>query len=121
MSGMIPALAKNMPSQWFASLGCVVAGSMEVFLWALCAACIAMLITAMYFHNRPKSPVYRPNGTAPLVQSEELTPGTTIRRKFFRYRKQGGLWNEYDLPEGSTLKINRVRPTIHLHLVLGAS
>ncbi|KZL69531.1 hypothetical protein CI238_00723 [Colletotrichum incanum] len=138
MSGIVPALAKNMPSHWFASIGCVVAGSSEVFLWALCAACITMLTTSMYYHSRPicsgmfKSAilycnivnsldiliqpvlhfsgsflVHRADGIAPLVRSEELTPNTTIGRKLFRYRKQGESWNEYDLPEGSTLKINR--------------
>ncbi|EFQ25216.1 uncharacterized protein GLRG_00360 [Colletotrichum graminicola M1.001] len=142
MAGVIPALAKSMPYEWLPSLGCFAICPSNLFLPVLYAVCtfVCVLMTSNYIKNRPESSValqlYRPADpqprvpgheitepqppqtdhevaeTQPLVSGHELPTNIAVGRSFVRCRIQGGLWDEFDMPKGSTLKFNKCSTVI---------
>ncbi|KAK2015520.1 hypothetical protein LZ32DRAFT_645653 [Colletotrichum eremochloae] len=48
----------------------------------------------------------------PPVPEHEIPPNTAIGRSLVRCRIQEGLWDEFDMPKGSTVKLNRCSTVI---------
>ncbi|KAK2042918.1 hypothetical protein LZ31DRAFT_555701 [Colletotrichum somersetense] len=118
-------------------LGCFVVCPSELFPQVLYATCtiVYVFISRKYNHNRPASSgglqLYRPAEHQPLVTGHEvaepqplateheiaepqipvpeheLLPNTVIGRNLVRRRMQEGLWDEFEIPKGSTLRFNQ--------------